>query len=124
MSILFIVFRGISCLFTELFEPFVEFTWSFYAYLSDELLAICEMAVDALHVSLICTVLSFVGLNWWSFDVFGKIKADNLFDRSKDDDTGRISELLLGSRVAVTLLLNFAVNVFVLVILFLKARVL
>lgn len=78
------------------------------------------MAINALHVSLLCTVLSFVGLQWWTSTLLGRIKADGLIDEGKDDDAGHLLELLLGSHATIALLLNFVVNVFALAVLCLK----
>ncbi|CAA7399755.1 unnamed protein product [Spirodela intermedia] len=78
------------------------------------------MAINALHVSLFSTVLSFVGLQWWTSTLLGRIKADGLVDEGKDDDAGHLLELLLGSHATIALLLNFVVNVFALAILCLK----
>ncbi|XP_078439776.1 E3 ubiquitin protein ligase RIN2-like [Wolffia australiana] len=79
------------------------------------------MAVSALHVSLICTVLSFLCLQWWTSTFYVRIRRQSLVDGGKEEDAGRILELLLGSRTTILLLLNFVLNVFALAILGLKS---
>ncbi|MQL81311.1 hypothetical protein Taro_013748 [Colocasia esculenta] len=78
--------------------------------------------MNPLHASVLCTVLSFVGWQWWTMTLLGRIKADGLIDGGKihSGNAGHVLELLLGSHVTVALLVNFVINVFVLTILCLK----
>uniref|UniRef100_A0A1D1ZJK5 E3 ubiquitin protein ligase RIN2 n=1 Tax=Anthurium amnicola TaxID=1678845 RepID=A0A1D1ZJK5_9ARAE len=80
------------------------------------------MTMNALHASVVCTVLSFLGWQWWTATLLSRIKADGLIDggRIHSGNAGHVLELLLGSHATVALLVNFVLNVFVLAILSLK----
>lgn len=80
------------------------------------------MAVNYLYASAISTVISLVGLQWWTVSLLDGMKSDDLIDENEDGSRSveRVLALLLGSRVTIALLASFVLNVFVLVILCLK----
>ncbi|KAK9103124.1 hypothetical protein Sjap_020378 [Stephania japonica] len=81
------------------------------------------MGASYLKISAFCTVLSVVGFHWWTISALDKFRADG--ELGEDDinsgNLGLAVELLLGSYTTITLLVNLILNVFVLVILCLKA---
>lgn len=80
------------------------------------------MAVNYLYISGVSTVFSFVGLQWWVFQLIDEIKSDGLIsgDEINSDNARHVLELILRSNRTVVLSINFVLNVFVLVILSLK----
>lgn len=80
------------------------------------------MGASYLKISAVCTVLSFVGLQFWSEFSLDKLQADGLIGEKllHVENVNRALELLLGSYATVALLANFVLNVFVLLILCLK----
>lgn len=80
------------------------------------------MGVSSLSVSAICTVLSFICLQWWTHLSIEKLKSDGSIGANiiNSGNAGRVLELLLGSYVIVSLLASFVLNVFILLILCLK----
>lgn len=80
------------------------------------------MGVSYLSVSAVCTVLSFVGLQWSTLLLLENLKSDGLIgdDLNHSGNASRALELLLSSHATVALLANFAVNVYILLILCLK----
>lgn len=81
-----------------------------------------EMGVNYLYSSAVCTVISVIGLQWWTHSALSKIKSDGLIGEEgvHPGNATHVLELLLDSYVTVALLLNFALNVFILLILSLK----
>ncbi|KAJ0100440.1 hypothetical protein Patl1_19880 [Pistacia atlantica] len=80
------------------------------------------MGVSYLAISAVCTVLSFVGLQWWTEFSLHKLRTDGLIGENLVDleNANHALELFLGSYATVALLANFALNVFILLILCLK----
>ncbi|MFS7958525.1 putative chromatin regulator PHD family [Helianthus anomalus] len=80
------------------------------------------VGVGYLAVSAVCTVLSFIGLRYWSELSYVKLKSDGLMgeDLLHPGVANRILDLLLGSYTTFALVVNFVLNVFMLVILSLK----
>ncbi|XP_008786977.2 E3 ubiquitin protein ligase RIN2-like [Phoenix dactylifera] len=80
------------------------------------------MAVNYLYASAISTVISLVGLQWWTVSLLDGMKSDGVVDGNEvgSRGVGRALELLLGSHVTIALLASSVLNVFVLVILCLK----
>lgn len=80
------------------------------------------MAVGYLSISAVCTVLSFICLQWWIQFLLEKLKSDGSIGENfiHSGNAGRALELLLGSYATVALLANFALNIFILLILCLK----
>lgn len=83
---------------------------------------IFAMGVTYLSVSAFCTVLSYVGLQCWMGISVEKLKSDGLIGESIINfrNGSRALENLLGSHTTIALGANFAVNVFILLVLFLK----
>lgn len=80
------------------------------------------MGVSYLSASAVSTVISVIGLQWWMYLGLSKIKLDGLIGEEgvHQGNATYVLELLLGSYVTVALLLNFALNGFILLILSLK----
>ncbi|PIN22400.1 E3 ubiquitin ligase [Handroanthus impetiginosus] len=80
------------------------------------------MGVNFLSISVVCTVLSFVGLHYWTEMSLEKYKSDGLLvdDFINSEDASRALDLLLGSYTTLALVASFALNVFILIILGLK----
>lgn len=80
------------------------------------------MGISYLSVSAFCTVLSYVGLQCWMGISVEKLKSDGLIGESiiNFGNESRALENLLGSQTTIALGANFAVNVFILLVLFLK----
>ncbi|XP_052185636.1 E3 ubiquitin protein ligase RIN2-like [Diospyros lotus] len=80
------------------------------------------MAVRYISISAVCTLLSFISLQYWTDLSLGKLTSDELVseDSIEHSNTHHASQLLLGSQARTLLLANFALNVFVLLILGLK----
>ncbi|XP_042494923.1 E3 ubiquitin protein ligase RIN2-like [Macadamia integrifolia] len=80
------------------------------------------MGVSYLSISALCTVLSLVGLQWWTESKLYQLKLDDPIgeDGIHSGNASRALELFLGSHVTIALLANFVLNVFILVILCLK----
>lgn len=80
------------------------------------------MGVSYLAISAVCTVLSFVGLQWWTEFSLDKLRTarltgDNFVDL---ENANHALEFFFGSYATVAMLANFALNVFILLILCLK----
>ncbi|KAI3458294.1 hypothetical protein Pfo_014957 [Paulownia fortunei] len=80
------------------------------------------MGVNFLSISVVCTVLSLVGLHYWTEISLEKHKSDGLIvdDFINSEDASRALELILGSYTTLVLVASFALNVFILIILGLK----
>ncbi|CDP05329.1 unnamed protein product [Coffea canephora] len=80
------------------------------------------MGVSYLSVSVVCTVLSFVGLRCWTAISLEQLKSDGLISDSviSSGDGSHALELLLSSYATIALAANFALNTFILLILCLK----
>ena len=80
------------------------------------------MGVSYLSVSVVCTVLSFVGLQCWTAISLEQLKSDGLISDSviSSGDGSHALELLLSSYTTIALAANFALNTFILLILCLK----
>ncbi|CAI9296810.1 unnamed protein product [Lactuca saligna] len=78
--------------------------------------------VGYLSISAICTVLSFIGLQYWIEVSYVKLKSDGLMGENllHPSVANRVLELLLSSYTTVALVVNFVINIFVLIILSLK----
>ncbi|KAK6936313.1 Ubiquitin system component CUE, partial [Dillenia turbinata] len=81
-----------------------------------------HMGVSYLSVSSVCTLLSFAGLQYWTI-----VSLENLKSQGRIGDniisSGNLAhtlELLLASRATIALVVNLAINVFILLILSLK----
>lgn len=84
------------------------------------------MGVSYITISAACTVLSFIGLQLWTELSIDNLRSEKIIGENpfQTENAGRVVDLLLGSYVTVGLLANFALNVFVLLILFLKVSLL
>ncbi|KAK9078066.1 hypothetical protein SSX86_002123 [Deinandra increscens subsp. villosa] len=80
------------------------------------------MGVGYLSVSAVCTVLSFIGLQYWSEISYVKLKSEGLMGENllHPGVANRVLELLLGSYITFALVVNFVLNSFILIILSLK----
>ncbi|GMY07801.1 E3 ubiquitin protein ligase RIN2 isoform X2 [Fagus crenata] len=80
------------------------------------------MGVRYIAVSAASTVLSFVLLQFWTELSLDNLKSDGLIAENyiHSENVTRVIELLSGSYATIGLLTNFVLNVFVLVVLFLK----
>uniref|UniRef100_A0A5B6YUP6 Putative RPM1 interacting protein 2 isoform 2 n=1 Tax=Davidia involucrata TaxID=16924 RepID=A0A5B6YUP6_DAVIN len=80
------------------------------------------MAANYLSISAVCTVLSFVGLHCCTELSLEKLISDGLIGEISihSGNAGHALELLLGSYTTIALLVNFALNIFILLILCLK----
>ncbi|XP_034710376.1 E3 ubiquitin protein ligase RIN2-like [Vitis riparia] len=80
------------------------------------------MGASYLLVSAACTVFSFVGLQWWTEQSLHRLKSDGLISDNyiHSGNASRVLDLLLSSHATIALLVNFALNIFVLLILCLK----
>ena len=102
----------------------MPFWWNFLSWvlvkrLNIELLV---MGVRYIAVSAASTVLSFVLLQFWTELSLDNLKSDGLIAENyiHSENVTRVIELLSGSYATIGLLTNFVLNVFVLVVLFLK----
>ncbi|KAL2540074.1 E3 ubiquitin protein ligase RIN2 [Abeliophyllum distichum] len=80
------------------------------------------MGVNFLSISVVCTVLSFVGLQCWMGMSLEKYQIDGLIfeDFINSGNATLVLDLLLGSYITLALVTSFALNVVILVILCLK----
>ncbi|THU61286.1 hypothetical protein C4D60_Mb07t21700 [Musa balbisiana] len=80
------------------------------------------MAVNYLCLSAFSTAVGLVGLQWWTVSSLDRMRSDGLFvgDGHGVSLESAALELLLSSHVTVALLVNFVINVYVLVVLLLK----
>ncbi|KAI3471047.1 hypothetical protein Pfo_027710 [Paulownia fortunei] len=83
---------------------------------------IFPMGVNFLSISVVCTVLSLVGLQYWTEISIEKHNSDGLIvsDLINSENATRALELLFGSYTTLLLVASFALNVIILVILGLK----
>lgn len=82
------------------------------------------MGARYLLVSAACTVFSFVGLQWWTEQSIHRLKSDGLITDNYIHlgNANRVLDLLLSSHATIALLINFALNIFILLILCLKVN--
>lgn len=82
------------------------------------------MGVNFLSISVVCTALSFVGVQYWTEISFDKHKSDALIvhDFINSENATRALEILFGSYTTLLLVTSFVLNVVILVILGLKVR--
>ncbi|XP_059449778.1 E3 ubiquitin protein ligase RIN2 isoform X1 [Corylus avellana] len=80
------------------------------------------MGVRYIAISALSTVLSFVGLQFWTELSLDKLKSDGLIGENfiHSENASRVIELLLGSYATIGLLTNFVLNVFIFLVLCLK----
>lgn len=80
------------------------------------------MGVNFLSISVVCTILSLVGVQYWTEISLEKHKSDVLIvnDLVNSENATRALELLFGSYTTLLLVASFAFNVIILVILGLK----
>ncbi|XP_057476686.1 E3 ubiquitin protein ligase RIN2-like [Actinidia eriantha] len=80
------------------------------------------MGVSYLSISAVCTLLSYIGLQYWIQLSLQKLTSDGLIgeDSIEPGNAHHVLQLLLGSQATIALLANFALNVFILLILGLK----
>lgn len=71
------------------------------------------MSLRYIAASAVCLALSVVGLQWW---VLSFLSRNGL----GLGDVERAMDMLLGSKVTIVLLLNLAVNAYILLVLFIK----
>lgn len=74
-------------------------------------------------ISGVSTVLSFVALQLWTESLLVQLKSDGLVKEnlaSAGNNYGHVFDFLLGSYTMVALLANFVLNLFGLLVLFLK----
>lgn len=86
------------------------------------LVLLLEMGASYLVISAASTILSFVGLQFWTEFSLDKLRTDGLVVENVIhlESANRVLELLLRSYATVSLLANFVLNVFVLINLCLK----
>lgn len=86
------------------------------------LVLLLEMGASYLVISAASTILSFVGLQFWTEFSLDKLQTDGLVVENVIhlESANRVLELLLRSYATVSLLANFVLNVFVLINLCLK----
>lgn len=72
-----------------------------------------EMSFRYIAVSAACLALSVAGLQWWVFSILSR-------NGLGLGDAGRAVEVLLGSKVTIALLVNLAINAYILLVLCLK----
>ncbi|KAI4332750.1 hypothetical protein L6164_017633 [Bauhinia variegata] len=84
------------------------------------------MALTVVAISAVSTVLSIVGLQFWTELSLGKLKLDGLISKNLIDldNANPAIELLSGSYATLWLLANFIINVFILLNLCLKVSLL
>lgn len=85
-------------------------------------LLLLPMGVSYLSISAVCTLVSFVGLQYWTALSLQKLTSEGVIDEASLE-RGNVRytlELLLGSQATIALLANFSINVFILLILGLK----
>lgn len=84
------------------------------------------MAVNYLYLSAFSTAAGLVALEWWTGFSLDGMKRDGLIGGESgggpSESAGSDLVLLLSSRVTVALLVNFAINVYILAVLLLKVR--
>ncbi|KAF5480259.1 hypothetical protein F2P56_001022 [Juglans regia] len=80
------------------------------------------MGVRYIAISVLSTMLSFVGLQFWMELTLDELKSDGLITENfiHSENASRVVELLFGSYAAIALLTTFVLNVFVLLVLCLK----
>ncbi|KAJ7949503.1 E3 ubiquitin protein ligase RIN2 [Quillaja saponaria] len=79
------------------------------------------MALRYIAISAVCTVLSFVGLQFWTELSVDKLEADVQIDEHiHSGNISRLIELLFGSYATFGIVANFLINIFILLILCLK----
>ncbi|KAF6173696.1 hypothetical protein GIB67_021792 [Kingdonia uniflora] len=80
------------------------------------------MGVSYMAVSAVCTALSFVGLQWWTISSLEELKLGGLIGENAVHlgNVNHVLERLLESYTSVVLIVNFTLNVYILLILFLK----
>lgn len=80
------------------------------------------MGVGYLTISAVCTVLSFIGLQYGTELSYMKLKSDGLMGENllQRGVATRVLELLLSSHTTFALVVNFVLNIFILTILALK----
>lgn len=91
-----------------------------------KLLKLTSMGVSYIAISAACTALSFIGLQLWTELSIDNLRSEKIIGENpfKTENAAPVVDLLLSSYVTVGLLANFALNVFVLLILFLKVSLL
>lgn len=85
-------------------------------------LYIFPMGLKLLSVSVVCTFLSIVGLQYWMDVSVEKYKSDSLIvnDLINSENASSALELLLGSYATLMLVASFALNLFITVMVGLK----
>lgn len=80
--------------------------------------------LTSLSVSGICTIVSFVVLQWWTQWPFYDLNPSELVSEyiSQSKKANHVIELISSSYVTVLLLANFALNAFGLLLVFLKVN--
>lgn len=79
------------------------------------------MGVNFLSVSVVSTVMSLAGLQYWTGASLEKYKSEGLvFEELNLENATRASELISGSYTSLVLVASVALNVFILIILGLK----
>ncbi|KAL6126967.1 hypothetical protein ACLB2K_075012 [Fragaria x ananassa] len=80
------------------------------------------MGLRYIAISVVCTALSFAGLQFWTETSLVKLKSDGLLAENliPAANVGHVVDLLLGSYATVALLANFVLNAFILLVLSLK----
>ncbi|KAJ9539744.1 hypothetical protein OSB04_026250 [Centaurea solstitialis] len=80
------------------------------------------MGVGYLSISAVCTVLSFISLQYCTELSFVKLKSDGLMGENLLDPgvASRVLELFSGSYTTIALVVNFVLNIFILIVLSLK----
>lgn len=82
------------------------------------------MGIRYLPISLATTALSFVGLQVWTELSLDRLRADGIITKNVSlGDSENTLELLLSSYTTIALLASFVLNVYILLVLSLKVRV-
>ncbi|KAI3756904.1 hypothetical protein L6452_04436 [Arctium lappa] len=83
-------------------------------------LLLYDMGVSYLPISAVLTVLSFIGLQFWTEGSFTKMYGLSINNLLHLEGARHALELLLSSYATIALVVNFVINIFILIILSLK----
>jgi autocrine motility factor receptor len=82
------------------------------------------MGITYLHISVATTALSFVGLQVWTELSLDRLRADGIITKNISlGNSENTLELLLSSHTTIALLASFVLNIYILLVLSLKVRV-
>jgi len=82
------------------------------------------MGIKYLHISVATTALSFVGLQVWTELSLDRLRADGIITKNISlGNSENTLELLLSSHTTIAFLASFVLNIYILLVLSLKVRV-